>query len=177
VLSLVLSACGGSGLVDDGDDGRYRATAENLIEVDLAPAIGLGPLDASCGGANLGPGSTFECQAEPAGDTGEPVRFLATIDDDGVAVDVASTNLLLADQVAEIEATAASVLAPRVDWDTTADHVECADRTVVVGPDRTLRCVVIDPGDPDLSGDETRYPASVVIEDFTTLTITVTLER
>lgn len=148
-----------------GDDHRYHLAGEDLIHDELVDQIGLGPLDASCGGRGLGPGDTFACTAEAVNHP--PIEFTATISDDGDRVDMTSTNLLLADQVEQVEAFAASLIADDIDLPIEAGDFECADNSLVVGAGETIDCLATRPT------DGTIFQVFVTVEDLQTLSITV----
>jgi hypothetical protein len=164
---LAATGCNASFSLGADDDQGYRSAAEELIEQDLAERIGLGPLEASCTGDNLSPGDVFDCEA--TGPEQGPIRFEATVNDAGDGVDLHSTNILLADQVAEVEAFAASLIAAQTFTDIAADDFECADSTLVVASGDTVSCTLTDPA------DNTTYEAWVVVDDVEELSITVTV--
>ncbi|MEM9565292.1 MAG: hypothetical protein AAGA93_21905 [Actinomycetota bacterium] len=148
-----------------GDDARYLDAGERLIEGELAERIGLGALPATCEGSGLDAGQTFTCSAEPAGQP--PIRFVATISDDGDGVDLMSTNLLLAEQVERIEAFAAALIAEDTGRSIGPNRFECADTSVVVDAGDALDCLVTDPADGVV------HAVGVTIDDLATLSITV----
>lgn len=161
---LTTAACGALPFTD-ADDQRYLDAGRELIEGDLADRIGLGALEADCDGHHLDPGDTFTCTAVSPGR--RPILFVAMISADGRAVDLTTTNLLLADQVEQIETFAASLIAQDTALPIDNDHFECADNSVVVGTGETMDCLVTDPT------DQTILAVSVTIDDLDTLSITV----
>ena len=169
VLALAIAALGSA--CTDGlpfgsdDDERYLTAGRALIEGDLATRIGLGPLEASCEGSGLGAGSTFACSGRPDGRPA--IEFVATISDDGEGVDLASTNLLLADQVERIEAFAASLIAAETGQPIGPEHFECADSSLVVRAGQAVDCLVTDPL------DEMVHAVTVTVDDLDTLSVTV----
>jgi hypothetical protein len=151
-------------------DDRYGPAAERLIEGELAATIGLGPLDASCTGEDLGPGSVFSCRAEPSiTAVGRPdtIEVEAVVSADGQTVDVRTLNVLLADQVEQVEATAAALAAQRTGLAVGPDDLNCADSAVVASVGDTVSCLLTDPADGSV------YGADVTIDDLDSLTITV----
>ena len=168
-VGLVTMTAGGActdGLpFGSGDDQRYLDAGAALIEGDLATRIGLGPLEASCSGSGLDAGSTFTCTGTPSGLPS--IDFVATISDDGEGVDLASSNLLLADQVEQIEAFAAALIAGETGQPIGAQHFECADSSLVVRTGQTVDCLVTDP----LEG--TVHAVAVTVDDLQTLSVTV----
>jgi hypothetical protein len=166
LVTVVATACG----VDlpfgaDDDDRRYLTAGQELIEGELTDRIGLGPLEAACEGRGLGPGETFACTATSPGRP--PIEFVATISDDGEGVDLASTNLLLAEQVEQVEDFAASLIAEETTLPIDGDDFECADASIVVGPGEVIDCLVTDPI------DQTIHAVSVTVDDLDTLSVTV----
>lgn len=169
-LLLAGSAAGGcSGSLNFGgsSDNGFTTAGEELIEGELADGIGLGPLDASCSGEELSAGDTFECSAA-AGGLGD-IQFIGTINDQGDRVNITSTNLLLAEQVEEIEAFAASLIEEQTGSPIGADNFECADSSLIVASGETIECLVTDPS------DGTVYGATVIVDDVTQPSIRVDL--
>lgn len=158
-------SCGGQLPLISADDRRYLDAGEALIEGELADDIGLGSLEADCRGRSLDPGATFDCTARSS--RGPAIDFVGTISADGEGVDLASTNLLLAHQVEEIERFAAELISGETGVPLGDGHFECSDNSVVVGADHTIDCLVTDPA------DTTIHTVTVAIEDFQTLSITV----
>jgi hypothetical protein len=161
----VLVGCGSGLPFVGGDDGRYLDAGRQLIEGDLATAIGLGPLTAVCQGRDLGAGDTFTCVAESGSQP--PIDFVATISGDGEGVDLMSTNLLLAEQVQRIEAFAADLLAADTGRPFSADDFECANSSLVVAVGQSLDCLVTDPSDGSI------HAVAVTVDDLTSLSVTV----
>ena len=159
------SGCSGElGFGTTSDDGFLEA-GEELIEGELADQIGLGLLDASCSGSDLAAGDTFTCSA--SADGVDPIEFVGTIDEDGDEVNIASANLLLAEQVEQVEAFAASLIEESTGQTIGAENFECADTSVVVSSGEILACRVTDPS------DGTVYQAPVTVDDLESLSITV----
>lgn len=173
VLAVFAATGCGAGLLTSEEDQAYHEAGRNLIEGTLASEIGIGPLVAVCEGRDLGPGSVMACTATPTASSAAsevgPIEFEGRIRGDGATVDVVSTNLLLAGQVEQVEAFAATVLTPRLGWSVRAEDVECANGPVVVTSGDTMNCVLTGPND-------VRQRAAITIEDFASLTITVAVD-
>lgn len=163
-LASVATAC--SHLpIGTAEDQRFLDAGEELIEGELSDQIGLGPLEADCQGRSLGPGDTFSCTGVPAGKG--VISFVATISQDGQGVDLATTNLLLADQVEQIETFAASLIAEDTSLPIGNEDFECADNSLVVSAGETIDCLITDPT------DQTIHTVAVTVDDLSTLSITV----
>ncbi len=167
VTALVATGCSAVPGFDSSTGNEFTEAAESLIEGDLAAQIGLGSLDASCGGEDPGPGDNFECSATPEGLTA--IRFTATINAEGDTVGVVSTNLLLADQVQQVETFAASLIEEQTGTLIGAESFQCGDGSVIVADGEALDCTVTDPA------DGTVYAAPVTIDNLAELSITVNL--
>lgn len=165
VAVTVITGCGSGLPFLGGDDAQYLDAGATLIEGDVAERIDLGPLDAVCRGRSLEPGDAFACTAMSAGQP--PIEFVGTISEDGEGVDLVTTNLLLADQVEQIEAFAASLIAEDTGRPITADHFECADSSVVVAPGDTIDCLLTEPAGSDI------FAVAVTVEDLSDLSIAV----
>lgn len=162
---VTLSACSGSFSFGGSSDDGFLTAGEELIEGDLAEQIGLGPLDATCTGEDLGSGDTFECTATPGQLT--PILFTGTINPDEEGVFITSSNLLLAEQVEEVERFAAGLIENQTGQAIGAENFECADATVIISAGEILDCTVTDPT------DGTVYAAPVTVDDLDDLSITV----
>lgn len=167
MLVLVLAASACSRLGSGEDDQQYLDVGRDLIEGELADRIGLGPLEGSCQGRDLDPGDTFTCTAV-TGAT-DPIRFVATVSDDGETVDLTSTNLLLADQVDQVEEFAASLIREETGLAIGAADFDCGGTSLVLEAGDVLDCLVTDPG------DGTVYHAPVTVNDLTTMSVTVSV--
>ncbi|MGB5759143.1 MAG: hypothetical protein WBM50_19685 [Acidimicrobiales bacterium] len=164
---LVGTGCSGSLDFGNGANNEFTDAAEALIEGDLADQIGLGPLDATCDGDDPAAGDTFECSATPDGQA--TIRFTATINAEGDTVGVASTNLLLADQVQQVEAFAAALIEEQTGTLIGAENFQCGETSIVVSDGEIIDCTVTDPA------DGTVYDAPVTVDDLAQLAITVSL--
>jgi hypothetical protein len=167
VAGLALTGCTDRLPFGNSADDGYRMVAQDLIEGELAERIGLGPLEATCEGRNLGPGDTFSCTAL-ASEAGI-IEFRATISESGDEVDLASTNLLAADQVTAVEAFAASLIEGQAGRPFSPENFECADRSLIVRAGDVIDCLATDPA------DGTVFHAPVTIDDLETLSVTVTI--
>ncbi|MEM7274346.1 MAG: hypothetical protein AAF547_14780 [Actinomycetota bacterium] len=163
--AVILAGCSASFSFGGTGDDDYLDAGTELIEGQLADQIGLGALDAECTGADLEAGDTFTCTAQ-AGDL-SPIRFIGTIDADGDGVNITSSNLLLAEQVEEVEAFSASLIAEQTAVPIGPEHFECADSSLVVENGDILDCVLTDPT------DGTMYEAPVTIEDLDSMSVVV----
>ncbi|MEL6981492.1 MAG: hypothetical protein AAFO29_03615 [Actinomycetota bacterium] len=159
------TGCNGGLPFVGGDDSQYLDAGAALIEGDVAERIDLGPLDAVCRGRSLEPGDAFACTAMSAGQP--PIEFVGTISGDGEGVDLVTTNLLLADQVEQIEEFAASLIADDTNRPITADHLECANSSLVVAPGDTLDCLLTEPADGGV------FAVAVTVVDLNDLSIAV----
>lgn len=171
-VAVLVASLFGTGCTDrlrfgNSNDDAYLQAGEELIEGDLAQHIGLGPLEATCEGRDLDPGDTFRCGAVP--DRPSLIEFIATIDETGDKVDIASTNLLLADEVEQVEAFAASLIAQQTGRPFGPENFECADSSLVVRAGEVVDCLATDPG------DGTVFHAPVTIDDLEELSVTVTV--
>lgn len=162
---LALAACSGSFSFGTSSDQGFIDAGEELIEGELAEQIDLGPLDATCSGEDLTAGDTFECTATP-GDL-NPIRFVGTINDDEDGVNISSTNLMLAAQVEEVEAFAASLIEQQTSTPIGAENFECANTSLIITDGEVMDCRVTDPA------DGTVYDAAVTIDSLADLSITV----
>ncbi len=168
----MLTSCSGSidingfGFGNSSDD-AFRQAGEELIEGDLADQIGLGPLQAECDGTDLSAGDTFSCQATVGGL--EPIEFAATINGEENGLNIVSTNLLLASQVEEVEAFAASLIEQRTSTSIGAENFECSNSSVVVAAGEVLECRVTDPADGMV------YEAPVTVDNLIDLSVTVSV--
>ncbi len=168
---LWCGGCSGTFPFSSDDEDPYLEAGQDLIEGELADLIDLGPLVAECQGEDLGPGDTFSCTGSamsPDANDFAPIQFVGTIDANGQDVDIRSTNLLLADQVAEIESFAASLIDTEIGRLIRPEDFECADTSIVVAEGETVDCVV-----SDASG--TVYSATITVDDIETLSITVSV--
>jgi hypothetical protein len=170
LLAATLAGCSGSidfgefGFGDSGDE-AFHSAGEELIEGELADRIGLGPLTATCEGENLLAGDSFQCSATTP--RSDPIEFTASINGEADGVNIVSTNLLLADQIEQVEAFAASLIEQRTSTTIGAENFECADSSVVVAAGGVLDCRVTDPADGMV------YEAPVTIDDLIDLSVTV----
>lgn len=166
-VALVTSAAGCSGSISFGTspDDRYLEAGKELIEGDLADQIGLGPLEATCTGEDLEAGDTFDCTATAGGL--EPIRFVGTVDDDEDGVNLSSVNLLLADQVEQVEAFSASLIADQTSVAIGPEHFECSDGSIIIENGQILDCLLTDPT------DGTVYEAPVTVQDLETMQVLV----
>lgn len=162
---VVLSGCSGSFSFGTSSDDRYLNAGKELIEGDLADQIGLGSLDATCVGTELEAGDTFDCTATAGGL--EPIRFVGTVDADEEGVNLSSTNLLLADQVEQVEAFSASLIAEQTSVAIEPQHFECADTSIIIENGGILDCRLTDPT------DGTIYQAPVTMQDLETMSVLV----
>lgn len=170
--ALTLGGCSGSISFDDfgfgnSTDKAFHEAGEALIEGDLASEIGLGPLQAECSGDDLAAGDTFSCKA--TGNDPQAIDFIATINGEQNGVNIISTNLLLASQVEQVEAFAASLIEQRTSTVIGAENFDCADSSVVVAAGEVLDCRVTDPADGRV------YEAPVTIDDLVDLSVTVSV--
>ncbi|MEM9650481.1 MAG: hypothetical protein AAGA65_00205 [Actinomycetota bacterium] len=163
--TLMLSGCSGSISFGTSPDERYLDAGEELIEGDLADQIGLGPLTANCVGTDLEAGDTFDCTGTAGGL--QPIRFVGTVDADEDGVNLSSTNLLLAEQVEQVEAFSASLIAEQTSVAILPEHFECADGSVIIENGGILECLLTDPT------DGTVYAAPVTVEDLETMSVLV----
>jgi hypothetical protein len=164
-LALFLSGCSGSFSFGTSSDDRYLNAGRDLIETELADQVGLGELDATCIGTDLEAGDTFECTATAGGL--EPIRFVGTVDADEEGVNLSSTNLLLADQVEQVEAFSASLIAEQTSVAIGPEHFECGDTSIIIENGGILDCRLTDPT------DGTVYEAPVTMEDLDTMSVLV----
>lgn len=169
--AFTLAGCSGSididGFFGNSTDDAFHQAGVDLIEGELADQIGLGPLEAECDGDDLSAGDTFECQATAGGL--EPIQFTATINGEEDGVSLVSNNLLLANQVEQVEAFAASLIEQRTATSIGAENFECADSSLIVTSGEVLDCRVTDPADGKV------YEAPVVIDDLVDLSVTVSV--
>lgn len=162
---VMLAGCSGSFSFGTTGDDRFLTAGEDLIETELADQIGLGPLEASCTGTDLVAGDTFECQAT-AGSL-DPIRFIGTVAENEEEVNLASTNLLLADQVEQVEAFSASLLADETAVAIGPEHFECGNGSIIIENGEILDCLLTDPT------DGTVYEAPVTVEDLDSMSVVV----
>lgn len=122
VASLaVAGACG-------ADETDYQEAAVEVIEGDLADELGV-ELTGECDDpADDEEGTTFACTADLP--DGQVAEFTATVGDG--EVDVQSTNLLTADDLAGVESEAAEVLAAEVGQALPAEAIDCGEEVAVV---------------------------------------------
>ena len=171
-LAVLLTSAPLAGCTDrlpfgnSGDD-EYLEVGRTLIEGELAERIALGPLAATCDGRDLGPGDTFRCAAKADGR--DPIEFIATIDGTGQEIDIATTNLLLADQVEQVETFAASLIEQSTGQPFGPENFECADSSLVVRVGDVIDCLATDPD------EGTVFHAPVMIDDLENLSVTVTV--
>jgi len=164
-MALLASGCSGSISFGTSPDDRYLDAGTELIEGELAEQIGLGPLDATCTGSDLEAGDTFQCSAVAGGL--EPIRFVGTVDADEEGVNLSSTNLLLADQLEQVEAFSASLIAEQTSVAIGPEHFECGNASVIIENGGVLACLLTDPT------DGTVYEAPVTVEDLATMSVLV----
>ena len=167
VLATITTACTDRLPFGNSRDGDYLMVGRELIQGELAERIGLGPLVATCEGRDLDPGDTFTCTAAPDGRAA--IEFVGTINETGDGVDISSTNLLLAEQVEQVEAFAASLIEQETGRPFGPENFECADSSLIVGAGEVIECLVTDPV------DGTVFHAPVTVDDLETLSVTVTV--
>jgi hypothetical protein len=132
VVGVAISACGGSA----------ATSGEAVIEGELADAIGLGELEATCNEPDgLSEGETFTCTATAA--EGGTVEFLGTMTSDDV-FDIATTNLLTADDVVGIREEGARVLSVEVGQEILVDDIVCPDAIVLLDESGVFVCEITD---------------------------------
>ncbi|MGH1487927.1 MAG: hypothetical protein ACRBK7_00800 [Acidimicrobiales bacterium] len=170
LVTVLATGCSGTlefGGFGNSSDDAFRLAGEELIEGELADQIGLGPLEAECTGSDLSAGDTFDCTAAPGGL--DPIQFIATINGEEDGLNIVSTNLLLASQVDEVEAFAASLIENRTSTAIGAENFDCADSSLVISPGEVIECRVTDPADGVV------YEAPVTIDDLADLSVTVSV--
>ncbi len=146
---LGLSACSASETAGE--------TATGLIEGELSETFGLGTLEGSCEEPeNEDVGSTFVC----TGTTGDQViEFLATIDRED-HVNVASTNVLLAEDMPTLEVAAVDALNTEFDFGLAPDDIDCGTELVVLDASQELVCGLTETATGDV------YDATLTITDI-----------
>jgi len=129
---LVLAGCGGDA----------AATAEGLIEGQLADEIELGELTAACNQPDeLEQGETFECTAITT--SGDVIEFVGemTSDDD---LNVQTTNLLTESDVQSLLPPIADAVSREVGDDVVADDLTCPTGTVILDDNGDFMCTILD---------------------------------
>lgn len=130
---FALSAC-------SGDAG---ATAEALIETELAEQLALGELDATCAQPDtLEEGAEFGCTATTP--DGEEIRLDATFVSDD-RFEVWAINAIPASSFAALESDIASVVGAEAELDIPAANVDCGSESVILEDGTTFRCELTDP--------------------------------
>lgn len=118
------AAVGGCG----ADETDYQEAAVEVIEGDLADALGVELMGECDEPADDEEGTMFACTAVLPGD--QVGEFTATVGDD--EVDVQSTNLLTPDDLVRLEAEAAEALTAQVGRTLPADALDCGDEIVAI---------------------------------------------
>ena len=155
ICCLLAAGCSVDVSVSFGGEDAATA-AVNVIEDEIADQAGLGVLVAECDEIDdPQPGDTFACTA--ATETGETIRFVATMEDEET-VDVESVNLVTPAGLDIIEQLAVQTLEENVGETLGRDNFDCGDGALVVEPGDTIDCVLTDP----TSG--TRYDTHVTVE-------------
>ena len=153
VLALAVTGCSFSASVG----GSPTSTAEEVIEDDLAAQLGLGEIDAECGEPpDEDEGSTFLCTSET--DQGL-VRWEATIAEEDT-VNVQSLNVLVVDDVAALEVSAAAEIEQVVGIPLGTENFDCGDAPVVLGDEDQVVCALTDPANGDV------YDTTMTITDM-----------
>jgi hypothetical protein len=153
VLALAVTGCSFSASVG----GSPTSAAEEVIEDDLAAQLGFGEIEAECGEPpNEDEGSTFLCTS--ATDQGL-VRWEATIAEEDT-VNVQSLNVLVEDDVAALEVSAAAEIGQVVGIPLETENFDCGDAPVVLGDEDQVVCALTDPANGDV------YDTTVTITDM-----------
>lgn len=153
VLALAVTGCSFSASVG----GSPTSTAEEVIEDDLAAQLGFAEIEAECGEPpNEDEGSTFLCTSET--DQG-PVRWEATIAEEDT-INVRSLNVLVDDDMAALEVSAAAEIEQVVGLPLGTEHFDCGEAPVVLGDEDQIVCALTDPANGDV------YDTTVTITDM-----------
>jgi len=148
-MSLSLTACllGAAALLA-GCGGSAAKSGETIIEEELADAIALGELDATCNEPkDLSEGETFTCTA--TSEDGAEIEFLGTMTSDD-KFEIVTTNLLTADDVTTIRAEGARVLSEEVGVEIVADDITCPTEVVVLDDTGDFVCEITDSSTGDV---------------------------
>lgn len=129
-----------------------RAATEALITGPMAEAIGLGPLSASCPemtGATVG--QVFQCSATTvnAEENQNTIEVAAEILASG-QVDLSTTNVVTAEALTSFEQAAVDALNTTLEDPLPYDNMDCGQNSLVLSPDRTLTCGLLDPATDDV---------------------------
>lgn len=115
----------------------FSALAAELIEGELADLIGLGPITAMCDDAPSNEvGTTWECDGTVAD---QVATFAATIDRED-HVNVVTTNVILADQVPVLAASAMQELNTSVGGSLPDEAMDCGDQSIVLSQTNEIVC-------------------------------------
>lgn len=158
---MIGAGLGAAALVGCSPSGSdYKGAAEDLIEEEISEQAGVGELTASCDDPPEDPavGDTFACTGTTA--DGAEIEFVATVAEDD-KVEVVSTNLLTAENLATIEEIAVAALEQEVQVTLGVENFDCGDEPVVLEPAAgSLVCALTDPSSGDV------YDATVDIPDL-----------
>jgi hypothetical protein len=158
VVVFGLSGCRSS--ADDQVTPTPRQVSESLIRSTVSDQLDLGPLAPSCPEVQpVGVGATWECTA-----TTEDQRLVALngqVDGEG-RVRVVTTNVISAAALPGFERVAAETLNADFGSSLTVDDIDCGDRSVVFGEDRSMVCGLFDPDTQQI------YDATLTVFDIET---------
>jgi hypothetical protein len=149
----MVAACGATAT-------NYQEAAQKAIEGDGAKT--LGKLTATCekpAAAKPKPEDTFACTASTA--DGKVVKFTAKVAT-GNKVNVTSTNVLTADDVAKVEEVAVKALEEEVGEPLGIENMDCGKAPIIFEA-KGIVCTLTDPGDKSI------YDATVTIDDLADL--------
>ncbi len=146
---LVLGACGGSFEFQIGGQSAEEAAIE-LIDSDLAKAVGLGPLTTTCDEV-VEPevGSEFTCRSITG--EGDTIEWAVLIDRED-HIDVQSQNVVLLPTLEDIENNAVEALYGDNPLEVSID---CGDRSRVLDQDNTMICDAATAAEPTVIHDAT----------------------
>lgn len=117
-------------------------SAETVIVDELQDEIALGPLEPECGQPErYEAGQTFTCTA--ATEDGRVIEFHGEMTDEDT-FNIVTSNLLTADDVVAIRASAAESLGPEVGATIDPDDISCPDEVVLLDDTGDFLCEITD---------------------------------